>query len=593
MLAFNPMKLGDWITRRNILIASIVLAICLIVAVYFALKRPPRVQMDRYVPASALAFIEFDNLASLADGFVGTKAWREMAPALGLSNRIKLGSQMAALMGRLGIGSDEAVLAGRAQFAIALTGIGGSAEQSEEGAALHIKPHIALIVETHTSERAAERVAREWGERFARRIYGDATSGTTEDYQGSRLAIFHGREPGRQLVAATYESRIVIANNADAAKSCLDAMAGRAPALSGDATLKQMRPQIDQGAAVFGFVTESGLEQLATLLPALIASRAPVNSEGLEAITSLLDHVSKQATGGLLYAARFAPGGVIEKYLTALRPQVAEGLAVPMKPAPAATFESLRLVPREAASLTIWSVERVGDLPERVLKRLAPRVDVVAELAIRQFVINFRRQYGLEPADSIGDFVGDEVALVGFGDESPTAMLVRAKNKEALFPVVSRYLKRGGARVSTEQYKDFEIASSSEDGRAAAFVGDFLTLATREQIIKIADALASGNSIATDERFEQAVKSRPATAAIFSYRPQATESGELMLAISKLARVTDGSRQLLDSDSAREAMSRLPPSVSFTEFRDYGIYTETRSAVGSFHILGKLIAGSD
>jgi Protein of unknown function (DUF3352) len=588
VVAFDRMKLGDALTRKNIIIASAALAIALVAVGYFVLRRPPRAQMERYVPATALAFIEFDNLTTIVDGLTGTTAWRELAPALDLSGRIEMASEVADLMGRIGLGSDEMVAAGRAQFVIALMGIGGKAEQSEEGASLHLKPQFALIVETHSSARTAERLARQWSARFARRIYKEATE-EAEDYMGSRLTIFHGDEPGRQLVAATSESRIVIGNDAGAARACLDAIGGRAPTLADDATLKQMRPVLGQAAAVSAFVTENGVDQLVTLAPLLVASRAQVEPESLDIITSLFEHVSKQAASGLLYSAEFTPEGVTEKYLVALRPQVAEGLSAPMKSAPGAGFDSLNLVPQSASSFTVWSVERAGDLPERALKHLTPRVDAVAGLALREFVINLRKQYGLEPSDSVGDFVGDEVAMVNLAGDGPSAMLVRVKNREALFPAVARYLKRGGAKIATEQYKDIEIASSSnKDQRAAAFVGDYLVLATRDQVIEIADTHLSGNVFANNERLRQAIEGRPAAATIFSYRPQPSDAGELMLALSKLAGVTDGSRGLLEQDSVRGHLARVPPSVSFTEFRDYGIYTETRSAVGNFYLLAKL-----
>jgi len=71
------------------------------------------------------------------------------------------------------------------------------------------------------------------------------------------------------------------------------------------------------------------------------------------------------------------------------------------------------------------------------------------------------------------------------------------------------------------------------------------------------------------------------------------DAGELVLAISKLTRVTDGSRNLLEKDEARRALDRLPPAVSFTEFRSYGIITESKSAVGNFSLLASLVAGDE
>jgi hypothetical protein len=43
----------------------------------------------------------------------------------------------------------------------------------------------------------------------------------------------------------------------------------------------------------------------------------------------------------------------------------------------------------------------------------------------------------------------------------------------------------------------------------------------------------------------------------------------------------------------RAAVDRLPSVVSSTSFREYGIYSETRSAVGNFGALASLFAGED
>jgi hypothetical protein len=45
--------------------------------------------MVRYVPAEALAFVEIDSLADLADGLTSTNAWREIGPALSLSSQLR------------------------------------------------------------------------------------------------------------------------------------------------------------------------------------------------------------------------------------------------------------------------------------------------------------------------------------------------------------------------------------------------------------------------------------------------------------------------------------------------------------------------
>ena len=583
------MNFRESLTRKNIFIASSVFLVGLVVAGFFVLRRPARVAMERYVSADALAFVEVDSLSDVIDGLTSTKAWRELAPVLGLSSQLKQVGFVADLIGRSGLGPDEAVIAGRAQYAVAITGIESKAGETDEGAYLHLKPDFALIVETHMKPETAARLVRERASIIAQRIYGESVAETSEDYRGSQVLVFQGPEAARQMLASSFGSVVLIANQPDAIKRCLDAVAGRAATLADDATLKQMRPEVDRNASVFGYVTKSGIQKVAELSPVLIANRAS-SAESLSLFVDLIEHLSNQAGAGLLYSSAFETGGVTEKYLTVLRPQVAEALSGPLKAASAAGFESPALIPCAVESVTFLNVERAGELPERVLKQLSPTVDIVAGVALREFVIDFRKQYGLGPSDSVGDAAGSEIALINFGDEKPRAMLIRVNDRARLTTAVSKYLARNAAPVSREQVNGIDVLVSSDDERrAAAFVGDFLALGTRDQISKIIDTQASRDGLDGDERFKRVLASRPENASILWYRPRVGDAGRLLLAISKLTRVTDGSPELLERDSARNALGQLAPSTGFTEFRSRGIYTESHSAVGSFSVIAALM----
>jgi hypothetical protein len=587
------MKLRNSLTRRNIVVGSAVLGVVLVVAGFFILRRPPRVAMDRYVPADALAFVEINSLADLVDGLTSTKAWRELAPLLGLSSQLRQVGILADLIGRSGLGPDEAVVAGRAQYAIAITGIESKAGETDDGAYIHLKPDFTLIVETHMKPETAARLVRGRASMIAQRIYGEKFVELSDDYHGSQLLIFQGPETARQLVVSNLGSVILIANQMASMKQCLDAISGHSASLAEDSMLKQMRPEVGGDSSVFAYVAPSGIDKLLELWPVLIAGRA-AEPESISLFEDLIEHVAKQAGAGLLYSSEFAADGVTEKYLTVLRPQVAEALAQPLKAASEGSFESLGSIPQTIESLMLLNVEGAGELPERVFKHLSPNLDIVAGVALREFIIGFRKQYGLEPSDSVGDAIGSEIALVNFGDDQPRLMLIRAKDRARLAPVVSRYLARKGKSVTTERDNGTEVlVASNDDRRAAAFVGDFLVLGARDQIARTIATNGKRDGLDGDERLRKMLAARPANASIISYRPRAEGAGKLLLAISKLMRVTDGSRELMDSDSARKALDRLPPSITFTEFRSYGVYSQTHSATGNFGAITSLIAGEE
>lgn len=586
------MNLRDRLTRKNLIIAAVLLASLVATACYFAFRRPEPVAMERYVAASSLAFLDIDHLPDVIEGLTDTRAWRELGPALGLSSQLQQIGSMADLVGRTGLGPEEVVIAGRAQWTLALTDVEAETGQTDEGPYLHFKPRLALIIETHARPATAARLVEERAIIVAQRIYGMEVERQELEHQGTRMLVFRGANSDRQLVAAAAGSVIVLANHVEAMKTSLDTIAGRSPSLAEDAALAKLKPDVADHTAVTAFVTETGINKLIALLPALAASRYAAEPETVAVFTNLIEHLAHQAAAGLLYGAAFKDGGVADRYLTALKPGIGEALAEAMKPAQGASFTSPQLIPRGVEEVTFINVERAGELPERALKQLAPHVDIVAGIALREFVINLRKQYGIEGGESVGDAVGHEIALVNFGGGSPQAMLVEVKDQNRLAPFITRYLARRNAKVAAENMGGTEVlVSSDEDGRAAAFIGRFLVLATRQQIGKMLDAQAEGRIIAADERLTAAIGLRPPGASVVSLKTDARRAADLLLGVSRLTRVTDGSRELLEQDAVRKALDRLPPAAGFTEFRAYGIYSETRSALGNFSLLTALVGG--
>jgi hypothetical protein len=588
------MAFRDSLTRRNLFLASIVAVVVAVLGGYVALRRPARVAMERYVPASALAFLEIDSLSDLVDGLTETKAWRELAPVLGLSSQIRQIGLGADLMGRTGLGPEEAVVVARSQYAIALTGIEASSGATDEGPYIHFKPRFVLLVETHAKPETIARLLKERALLIAQRVYGESAAEDSRDYQGSQLMVFHGPTPGRELVAAASGSVALIGNNTEAMQSCLDAIAGRAATLADEETLKQRRSSVDHNASVFAFVTDGGVSKLAELAPAIIASRTPANPERANSFSDLLQNLAKETVAGLLYSAEFTSEGVTERYLTVLRPRVAESLLPAFNAPRSPSMSSLLLVPRNAREITLLNVDRIGELPERALKQIAPNLDVVAAVALREFVISFRKQYGLESGESAADAVGNDVAFIEIDAGQPRAMVIGVRDRAKLAPLVERYLTREGGTLTSDTYNGTEIkVCASDDRRAAAFITDYLVLATVGQIKQMTDTEAAREGLATDERFRKTLASNPSSGPMLTYSPEVDSAARLMLGISKLTRVTDGSPQLLESGAVRAAIERLPPSVSSTQFRDYGVYSETRSAVGNFSLLASLLGGGD
>jgi hypothetical protein len=593
VLAYQLMKIREFLTRRNIIIASSIIGVALAAALFLALRRPPRVSMERYVPAGALAVLEVNNLADCFDGLTATKAWRELAPELGLSSQLRQIGLAADLVGRTGLGPDEAVVAGRAQYVLVLTGLEMLSGETDAGPYLHFKPKLCLIVETHIKPEAATLLVNERAPLIAQRIYGESVIDRSDRHYDTPLHIYRGPQSERPFAAACSGSLALVANDVDSIKSCLDTIAGRAPSLVDDPGLIQGHQAIDRESALFGFVTVSGINRLTELAPLLFANNTRAEPEVVDSIVDLVRHLSSQTIVGLFYGAGFSGDGVVESYLVGLKPDAADALAGALKPATTKKFETPSMIPSDAAGVTLVAFDAEGELPDRALRALSPHVDVVGGLALGEVGVAFRKQYALQPSESLSGVIDDEIAIVDFG-QGPKALLVKVRDRSRLQSVITRYLSRDGSALLSEEHSGVELqVAATDEGRAAAFVDDFVAIGTEDQIARIIDARSSGKTLGADALFNGALAFHPGTAPVMSYRVSAADAGELILAFSKLTRVTDGSREILERDSVRAALDRLPRQTSFTEMRSAGFYSETHSAVGGFRILTSLIGLGD
>ena len=582
------MNVRRLLTGKNLVITLVSVTLVLAAAGYLFFRRPPRVAMEKYVPASALVFLEIDSLTDLLDGLTNTRTWREVGPILGLSSQLKqLGSGLD-VAGRTGLGPAEVVLAGRAQYAAVVTGVDASTEEGQEGVSLRLKPRFALMVETHSGAAQAERIVNDRISIVAARIFGDGMKEESKDYAEGRLKLFHAAAGDRQLVATASGSIVLIGNHESALTACLDAIARRTPTLDTDEVLRKRRGGRDEREAIFAYFTQTGIETFAQLAPTIFASRMTNDPERLDTIAGLFAHLSKQTAEGFFYSLEFAGDGVTEKYETVMRPELAAGLHESLKPAAKSSRETLQLVPADSADCTILTVESAGAMPERLLKNLSSGLDVVASLALREYVISLREEFGLAPGETLERAVGSEMAIVRLNEEDPTAMVFQVREQKALTTTLNRYLTRDGAKASSTPFQGIEIMlSSNDDGRSAAFVDNLLVLGTRQQIERMIEARAAGRSARHDAKITAALQALPLDSSVVSYDADAREAAEMMLTISRLTRVTDGSPELLEREPMQKAILQLPITVSHTQFRESGIYIETHSAVGVF----KRIAG--
>src|SRR5262249_7511915 len=119
-------------------------------------------------------------------------------------------------------GRGEAAILARSQFALVITGIEARGEQ--------VKPRLALIVETHSDASSLREVADKRLPQLAERAFGRVVKESVE-YAEVPVQIWSAGDSGKRLLAAQIEGELILANDPEPMRECIDARLRRAPSM--------------------------------------------------------------------------------------------------------------------------------------------------------------------------------------------------------------------------------------------------------------------------------------------------------------------------------------------------------------------------
>jgi hypothetical protein len=97
----NPMRR---FRSRKLLLAA---GFLLLIALWLLYQRVPRIDIATRIPASAIGFLEVNDLATFADHLAGSGAWKALGPEYGLWDRWRYVGVIGKAMRRTGLGPRE------------------------------------------------------------------------------------------------------------------------------------------------------------------------------------------------------------------------------------------------------------------------------------------------------------------------------------------------------------------------------------------------------------------------------------------------------------------------------------------------------
>lgn len=551
-------------------------------------QRVRRVAMAQYVPASALGYVEVNNAPQVIEQLTATNAWRQLAPAYGVSDKLKYASTLGGLAQFAGAFGGEATVLARAQFAVAVTALEVRGEQ--------VKPRWALVAETHTSKGNLQSVIEKRLPELARRAFGQFTKRELSEYMGVPVVMYeHGAKgfiegglDSKQLLSAQIESVWLLANHPEALRACIETRLGRVPSLANNFYLQQARSAVERSGEVFGFITGEGVTRLLRFGSFMLAGGA-IGSVGKAALAGAVGDIftdfSAKSTDGVAYGVSFENGAVVDRYALLLKPDLTESLRAALKVNTQAP-RVLTLLPATVREVTLLNLENPGQAFGTLETTISGRVGAGQSFILRQFLSGMQEAFfGLRADELAARAIGEEVVSLNFTDDVEGRIwLLKMRDQALLRKLIEKILTGGGLGMQREQRMGAELWHSSDAGRGSAlFFGGYVGLGKRAQLLKL---LEDRRGLKLNEAPQLAQASRPSqTGVMLGLASTKEDCAELMARIARAL----GAAQ---ADAEPVVLNQLPMSVSVTSFTPQGLYVESHAPLGSFPLYAAVASGA-
>ncbi len=539
---------------------AVVVLVILIGAAWLWWSRPSRVDMADYAPADSLVYVEFNNLAAVAQAIQHSDVWQAAAPIT--HNNPPSQSRVMMAAARTGIGPLEAVLLARAQVALVIVGM----NTSEENDTLKVRPEVAIIAETHTSRWRTKPAAVEAVKHLANFAYG--TSMCTErsgDYIECTVA---GAE--RKIVGAVDGTLVVIGNSENAVRSCLDVRRGVRPSIRTDPELVKVRASVTSNNTLgFGYISPANSAKLFSWAAPLLMGQAP----GDRQLEQLLAVSAGKVLRGVAWTASPSPGGIEDRFLFSLEP----GVVSRLQPA----FETAerdenfwKLVPEDFQSLTIYRNKTPAAAWSSLDSAVAFKLDALPAVLFGSLLRSSLSVYGISNPKEVLPALSPPLLTLKPSDGAEGSILVARVSDEArLRQSLAQEIFKGDSGEILEG-----LESNPDPGKefAAVFADGYVLLGKSENMRAGLVALRKTRADARKDLKRPALES---SAPIITFSNDEARVNNFIVTLLKLQ-----GQQLSETQVAGLQNTVRGSSFSSTETRlnAHGIERTTRSAFGQF-----------
>jgi hypothetical protein len=440
---------------RPLLILVLLVIIVGVIVIWW--NQPVRVDMADYVPADSLVYIEVNSLSDVTQAIQETDAWKAAADVAGLSNKPQ--SRFALLAAKSGFGPVEGVISIRAQMALAIVGV----DTSEREDSLRIKPEVAVVVETKTSQWRMKSSVKKNLMRLANFAYGSADC-KERSADAEYVECVETKGP-RKLVGAIDGTAVIIGNSDKAVQSCLEVRHGQRPGLHTNQEFLSTRAGMKGDAALaFGFVSQANSAKLFSWGAPLLLGKAPGDPQ----IEQLLSNSAAKILRGVAWTSTRAGGKIEDRYQIALDSEVTKRLEPAFANSnPSADYA--KLLPDAFRSFTVYKTKDPQTAWFSLDSAVAMKLDAVSTMLFASLLRSSLTVYGIEnPKDFLAGLESPLITLRPVLGES-SLLIAKVKNEAQLRKALAADLLKENKgqilnSIQTDPNKEKEFAAVISDG---------------------------------------------------------------------------------------------------------------------------------
>jgi hypothetical protein len=543
----------------------LVVLLILIGVVWLWWSSPRAVDMADYAPADSIVYVEFNNLAAVAQAIQNSEAWQAAAPIT--QSKPTTQNRFTSAAARAGIGPLPAVLFARAQFALVVVGL----NTSEENDTLKVRPEVAIIAETHTSHWRTKPAAVEAVKHLANFAYGASMCGERSadaDYIDCSVA---GGE--RKIVGAVDGTLVVIGNSDNAVRSCLEVRRGVRPSIHTDGEMVKVRSSLATDKTLgFGYISPANSAKLFSWAAPLLMGQAP----GDQQLEQLLAVSAGKVLRGVAWTANPSPQGIEDRFLFSLEPGVVSRLQPAFETAERdASF--WKLVPEGFQSLTIYRNKAPAVAWTSLDKAVSFKLDALPAVLFGQLLRSSLSVYGIEnPKEVLPTLSPPLLTLKPTQGPEGSILVARVSDEEKLRHSLAQEVFNGSKGEILDG-----LASNPDTGKefAAVFADGYVLLGKTENMRASLAALRQ-NAAGDEKNLQQSAQQ--SSAPIVTY---ANDEARINNFISTLLMLQGRRLSAEEVAKLQETLRRAGFASTETRLNAFGIERTTRSAFGQFSTL--------